>query len=186
MKDALMLTELWREMLPQLGSKTAITNYGVPGMTSRLLDQGVLRVLTASTRQQFFVTPHSHRYDLLCLVLEGEVENILYEETGDGTGEEYGVMRCTYEGKKEAFKKEIGSVRKGTFVTYSNIYCEGDCYFMKANEIHTVVFEANTTVLVMEGVTRRNTTQVLLPVGADGKPIDTLQTQPWMYQEVVG
>jgi hypothetical protein len=56
-----------------------VRNYAIPGLTSWLIGQpspkGTMRLFESSRQHQEAITPHSHRFDFQCWVLEGFVVN---------------------------------------------------------------------------------------------------------------
>lgn len=60
-----------------------VDNYaGIPGLTSWMIgtspNGGKIRMFHSYRDHDEFITPHSHRFDFECLVVEGEVENIFF------------------------------------------------------------------------------------------------------------
>ena len=84
MSDLLTLLQLIKKM-----GHNEVDNYVLPGLTSSLIGgfgHGKVRLFSAERETREWVIPHSHRFDFGCLVLHGEVENILFER---GAGQVY-------------------------------------------------------------------------------------------------
>lgn len=65
-----------------------VHNYVIPGLTSSLIGEqsphGSVRVFQCLRDHQEVITPHSHRFDLTCIVLRGSVMNRIWEPVEGG------------------------------------------------------------------------------------------------------
>lgn len=170
------------KLIEQL-QRNPIHNYIVPGLTSWLLVEhpnagGMVRLFEASREQRLHVTPHSHRFDFTCYVIEGSVENQVWHRSTQG--DEYMEQTMTYLGGPG--KYEIRSVNeKGRWVYDSCVYGKGELYSMKHDEIHSIIFTRNARVLFFEGPHVTNDTVILEPV-VGSAVIHTMTYEPWMFQ----
>ena len=79
--DDSMLTELQLQMLKAMANSRLGNYAGIPGLSSSLLGgpkHGRVRLFDCSRAHEESIVPHSHRFDVLCLVLRGAVENHLW------------------------------------------------------------------------------------------------------------
>lgn len=166
-------------------SHNPVSQYVLPGLTSSLVGEGRghVRLLTSDRDTREWVTPHSHRFDFVCLVLEGDVENILFER-GGGVGSNLyaaGTIRLIAEGMGRYAITRSGD--HGSYIEKPAKYVAGETYSMKANQIHSIRFSRGAKVLFFEGpdVTEES---VFLEPFSDGKTIRTFETSPWMFERV--
>lgn len=164
-----------------------INNYILPGLSSIMLSGGdsVIRMFENTRNQVGTITPHSHRFDLACCVLRGEVHNSLYLEEVNPpiVGhpiDEYEASTLTYLGEPGHYGKKRGRV--GRWRKYPTKYSMGQWYFMKAAEIHSIEFSSNARVLVIEGPDTTNETTILEPY-VNGKVVPTFRVEGWMFQK---
>ncbi len=127
--------------------------------------------------QEFFISPHSHRFDFACLVLLGEVLNTLY--VPNQRGYEHEVSTYTVDGYKEHGLVDRHLKR---FVQVPTRYTMGQWYGMGSNEFHTIAFGHGAKVLFFEGPNCREESEALQPV-VNGKVISTFSVEDWMYHE---
>ena len=178
--------DLIREM-----AHSPIRNYIVPGLTSSLIgnpsERGLVRLFEASRRQSNQITPHSHRYDFRCLVLSGSVTNRVWTRVKPqhhgAWADSYQESVLAYQGETGRYEKVAGEVGKWEFLDTK--YEEGQWYAMDANEVHSIVFSRDAVVLFFEGPTTTDVSIVLEPF-VDGQVIETLKTEPWMFQREKG
>jgi hypothetical protein len=164
-------------------SHSPLQNYIIPGLTSSLLaaksDQGVARLFINSRRQYEHITPHSHRFDFQCLVLRGEVTNIVFQEIE--AGDEFCLTAMEYGGAPGQYETESMTVSR--WEGYRHCYRAGDWYGMTHDQVHSIVFSRDAVVLFLEGPAVTTTSLILEPV-VDGKRIKTFRTEPWMFTAV--
>ena len=162
-------------------SNSRVRNYVIPGLTSELVggpEHGQVRLFTSCRETREFVTPHSHRFNFSCLILRGWVENSLFVQ---GSGDEYalGTVRPVHGGMGEYDTRRNGETLR--FQAERTTYGEGECYSMRANEIHSIRFSRDAEVLFFEGPTVEEYSMFLEPV-CDGKRVHTFEVRPWMFQ----
>lgn len=176
-------TEFERNFFEAFNSST-IKNYVVPGLESVLLGESdgfKVRMFHMTEHQMMHVTPHSHRFNLLSYVLEGEVEHITYHETTryDDLQKLFKLAVLEQEGQLGEYKTNIHS--NGSFRCYSAKYVAGGSYFLNAEDYHSVVFAKGTKVLFIEGP-QVATPKILVPL-VKGTVCSTLFTADWMFQK---
>lgn len=156
-------------------------NYIVPGLTSSLIGahsaDGVARIFVNSRTQFEHVTPHSHRFDFQCLVLRGEVVNILFEEGGD---DRYLASSMRYLGTPGQFERNKVSLL--SWHARRCTYRVGDWYGMTRDQVHSIIFSDDAVVLFLEGPQVTDTTIILEP-WVDGEVLPTFKTEPWMFRK---
>lgn len=170
-----------------------VRNYVIPGLTSWLIGgrgpQGqVVRLFECERNHIEGIVPHSHRFDLHSIVVDGEVTNRLWvtRAISPGSRVEYG--EDCYQILKQTLVDDgsMGnySLEKGAIVAakaYNSTYAAGDSYFMKSDEIHDISFSKGAAVLVFEGpqVTRES---LVLQPRVDNTMVPTLKVEPWMFK----
>lgn len=159
-----------------------IHNYVLPGLTSSLVGgfgSGRVRLLSSERDTKEWVIPHSHRFDFGCLVLHGEVENILFTP---GAGNAYAKTTIRYR-QNDPFGKYDVERGDETFHFKETVtkYSPGDIYMMESSEIHSIRFGALARVLFFEGPEMTDTSIVLEP-WCNGGVVPTFETAPWMFQ----
>lgn len=170
-------------ILAMTGSK--VLNYGIAGVDSSLVNKGLVRVFECSREHQEAVTPHSHKFDFSCLVLEGKVRNRIWEPIPINSkyheADLFTVSKLKYLGEMGKYEKEVLGYDRYTYD--DNIYTEGDWYSMTHDQIHSIYFSRNTKVLFFEGETITNETLILDPY-VNGKHVPTFDIKPWMFEKV--
>lgn len=164
-------------------------NYIVPGLSSSLIAEagdGIdsthkVRLFTNSRTQEMPITPHSHRFDLACVVLHGSVENTIYDKQGVklNCSDEFMASSLVYGGNPGEYTRKVGE--SGHYTRYTNRYEVGQWYFMSHDRIHSITFSKDAMVLVFEGDTKTDTTTILEPF-VDGKRVETFKVEDWMFQ----
>lgn len=168
----------------------SLHNYIVPGLVSTLIGEdphasAKIRIFRNTRTQDEFITPHSHRSDLACMVLQGSVENTIFmpvpypNVTSDIYSDEYQVSRLIYEGNPGKYDKADAVVQR--FGRLATTYTTGQWYFLKFDNIHSIKFSKDAIVLVFEGDSKTDTTYVLEP-HVNGKTIRTFKVEDWMFQ----
>jgi len=162
-----------------------VRNYVVPGLTSWLIGQpsehGTVRLFQSEREHQESMTPHSHRFDFQCWVLEGSVRNRLWT-TGwydERNTDQYRRSVLHYEGAMGKYRSEPLDVKGWAYE--EKTFGAGECYSMKAHEIHSIYFSRGCRVLFFEGPTVNGHSQVLEP-WVNGEVIPTMEVKPWMFQ----
>lgn len=163
---------------------SALGNYIVPGLTSSLISGGVfgkVRLFDSSREQHEHIAPHSHRFDFTCLVLQGEVEQRIFERVGSPHRDCDDYMCSVLEFRSSPGDYIKLQTERASYTSESSVYSEGQWYSMKSHEIHSIRFGRDTVVLFFEGPTKNSSSVVLEPVVA-GQVIPTFKTEPWMFQ----
>lgn len=158
----------------------SVQNYVIPGLSSHLLNNGMVRLLESERNHREQVTPHSHRFDLTCLVLSGCVTNTLWTKSGfDQRTDVFMVSELHFQGKIGEFEKfEQGTVR---YKPNSQQFEAGEVYTMTHNEIHSIEFSKDCTVLFLEGPKQTNKSVLLEPV-VNNEVVPTGDVLPWMFK----
>jgi len=163
-----------------------IYNYIVPGLVSWMVrdpaaDGSCVRLFEMTRNQDTLITPHSHRFAFKCKVLQGEVNQILWYESGEsGAGDAYMASAIHYEGKQGHYNKEKAGVRR--CFSQSRVYKAGTHYGMQSDEIHSIIFAKGAVVLFDEYKTFTDKSIVLEPY-VDDEVIPTLSTEAWMFRK---
>lgn len=160
-----------------------IKDYILPGLNSTMLgtDAGVTVRLFDMTRDQHTgIVPHSHRFDLCCLVLRGWVRNTLWTP-GSDTDDMYTLLRLAYGGQPGVYPAKA-RVDDSWWKHSTRTYRAGDSYAMTHDQIHSIEFSKNAAVLIFEGRPVADYSAVLEPF-VDGSTIPTLKTEPWMFRK---
>lgn len=182
------ITMLIKGIEPMLHSR--LGNYIVPGLDSALVGNqgeaaGKVRLFDTTERAtRDEITPHSHRFDFVCLVLAGCVKNAVYEPTGD-IGEEWCVSTidqvCDGEGIREY--KHVREEVATRFRRVDTLYSVGNVYSMSHEQIHSIEFWKGTKVLFFEGprITLRS---YMIEPWIRGQVVPTFRTEPWMFERL--
>jgi hypothetical protein len=169
-----------------------IQNYIAPGLASYLIatgPRGLVRMFDSTRETEFFVTPHSHGYDFVCLVLEGVANNTIYTEEGSlhsylnyDSDDLYGVL---------IVKGTLGSYEMTPrdeplrFYKRCTQYKAGEVYAMKHDEIHSITFSKGAKILFFEGPPHSEgqlrQVRVLQP-WVNGAMVPTFSVPEWMYK----
>lgn len=165
---------------------SSIRNYAVPGLTSSLIGMpspcGTVRLFECSRNHQESITPHSHRFDFQCWVLRGHIRNRLWEMTTSDRGDAYSKSTLKYCGSIGNYEIEDGLVSNWCFT--ESIFDSGQCYSMKAHEVHSIYFSRGAVVLFFEGPTKTDTSIILEPF-VHGSKVPTFKVEPWMFQKTI-
>lgn len=161
-----------------------VRNYATAGLTSWLIgggDKGTVRLFSSDRDTREWITPHSHRFDFVCVVLEGQVENILYHPSSADSGNVFcaGTLKRIGVGLGR-YVCEPG-VEASLWVEEPAIYNPGDVYRMWHKEVHSIRFSKNAQVLFFEGPERTDTSVFLEP-WSNGQRVPTFETRSWMFQ----
>ena len=165
----------------------AIDNYITPALTSMLIGERAatgqkVRMFVNARTQDMPITPHSHRFDLACLVVNGWVNNSIYQRRGLPSihSDSFTVSQLTYGGKAGCYEK--ARVEEAYFARNTAKYVAGQWYFMKDTDIHSIEFSKDAMVLVFEGPTVGTDTTILEPY-VNGETISTFKVEDWMFKE---
>lgn len=183
------LTDRIRDHLLDMGYDS-LHNYIVPGLVSTLIGEdphasSKIRLFHNTRVQDEFITPHSHRFDLACMVVQGSVENTIFSDVpypGSHSAryvDEFQVSRLLYEGTPGKYDKADTVVQH--FGRHKTTYCAGQWYFLKFDEIHSITFSKDAIVLVFEGDSKTDATVILEP-RVNGSTIRTFKVEDWMFK----
>ncbi len=129
-----------------------VRNYATPGLTSWLVggaNKGKVRLFHSTVNTQEWITPHSHRFDFTCLVLAGNVTNILFAQSNSFASS----VDCYAEGTLSSPVGGLGAYHFSPgetgecYYSYSKTYHPGDTYTMRFSEIHSIRFSRGAEVL---------------------------------------
>jgi hypothetical protein len=159
-----------------------VRNYGgIPGLTSWLIgapsEHGLVRLMECSRDHQEPIIPHSHRFDFHCIVLTGRVRNIKWVRSPNGG--DYQESTLAYGGKPGVY---VGmSSAHDKWATVMHTHSAGCEYSMRADEVHSIFFSRDTSVLFFEGPKVSNTSIILEPV-VDGVTVPTFVVPEWAFK----
>lgn len=165
-----------------------IRNYVTPGLTSALVggaEFGKVRLFSCDRDTRDWVTPHSHRFDFTCLVLDGTVLNMLYTSCArSDTSNRFavGTLKAP-EGGLGDYAYEPGTTYEW-FEERRELYRVGDTYSMTSDQIHSIEFNRQARVLFFEGPEVTRESKVLEP-WSDGARVPTFETRSWMFEREV-
>lgn len=173
MKDLGLLNNIIQDM-----KCSKVSNYVIAGLDSFLLTSGNVRLFENSRDHQDQITPHSHRFNFACLVLDGHVINRIWYESQESEGDLFQSTTLHYAG-------EIGSHTKSKegrafYSSYDKKYEAGECYAMSAEQIHSIQFSRGAKVLFLEGPQVSDTSIIIEPV-VNGVLINTYENKPYMF-----
>ena len=159
-----------------------VRDYVIPGLTSSLVGgdgHGMVRLFTQERMHEEPITPHSHRFDFQCLVLEGEVWNRIWTKSPDGDMYQESILDHHGHFGDQTRRAEVNRDR---WKFKQTIYKKGEMYSMKAEHIHSIFFSKGAVVLFFEGPNRFSGSSVLEPV-SNGRVIPTFKVEPWMFKK---
>lgn len=166
-----------------------IHNYAVPGLTSWLIgahtDKGCVRLFECERDHVEPIIPHSHRFDLHCLVLAGTVRNVLWVTRPLANVNVLSTQEDAYTATDHIYGGKCGEYKRGEtklVAAYrkTGSYSAGQTYGMKASEVHSIYFSKGAKVLFFEGPQLTDTNIVLEPFVA-GETVPTFKVEPWMF-----
>ena len=164
--------------------RNGLRNYVIPGLSSHQLGDGArggqVRMFSCFRDQQEHITPHSHRFDFAAYVLNGKVWNQIWTIDDEDEGGLYMVSELLYGGEVGEYKYK--NLYPKSFRRETTSYSTGDWYFMRANEIHSIEFQAGTQVIFFEGPEKTNGTKILEPFVHD-KVVRTFDIKEWMFEK---
>lgn len=174
-----------REFIQKM-KHSPLRNYaGIPGLTSWAIGgmstpgAGMVRMMECNREHHENIIPHSHRFDLHCIVLAGSVRNVLWKPSVIGDEYRSTSLRASSAGVYEAI--ETGEERSIKWQAEESRYVENDEYHMKAREVHSIYFSRGAVVLFFEGPQVSGESLILEPV-VDGEVIPTFKVEPWMFK----
>lgn len=161
-----------------------VRDYVIPGLTSSLVGgegKGMVRLFTQERHHEEPITPHSHRFDFQCLVLEGKVTNRIWYEASGPNADPYQMTTLEHHGSFGDQTRK-GATEQAFWQCTSRDYKKGEIYSMRAEEIHSIFFGKGAVVLFFEGPNKSDTSCVLEPV-SNGRVIPTFKVEPWMFKK---
>lgn len=159
-----------------------VSNYVIPGLSSYLLidngKKGKVRLFECSRDHQEPITPHSHRFSFTCCVIKGQVKNRIWFKHGSGDQYMESVLSYSDMGSYDKVNQDCST----DWMFRDKTYGKGDCYSMKASDIHSIYFSKGTQVLFFEGEEETNQSVILEPF-IDDEVIPTFEVKPWMFKK---
>lgn len=161
-----------------------VRNYAIPGLTSWLVgaptEHGCIRLFESSREHHEQITPHSHRFDFECVVLAGEVRNVVWISTSQHMGADmFMETRLEYRGGIGHYEKEV--IGTDYYRASEKKYATGDRYSMTADQIHSIYFSRGAKVLFFEGP-KVSTSSIILEPYVDGEIVPTFKVEDWMFK----
>ena len=159
-----------------------VANYVIAGLDSYLVGgegHGNVRLFENSRDHQDSITPHSHRFDFVCLVLEGEVYNELWTLSNHVKGDYFQLSELSYKGDIGQHSRSIRE--EGFYYRDTFKYVKGQVYSMRADQIHSIRFSKDAKVLFFEGPNISDKSVILEPI-VNGEVIPTYQVKPYMFK----
>lgn len=164
-------------------SHHSVRNYIAPGLTSSLLGgdgRGMVRVFTSDRDTREWVTPHSHRFNFSCIVIRGQVENMLFTP---GAGNKYCPATLRRKGGiGEGYEVIRNPENAKEYTELTRVYSQGETYSLAHTDIHSIRFSKDAVVLFLEGPLVVEETTILEPF-SNGSIVETFETKPWMFQK---
>lgn len=158
-----------------------VSNYVIPGLSSYLLidngKKGKVRLFECSRNHQEPITPHSHRFSFTCCVIKGKVINRTWFRHYSGDQYMQSILDYNEMGSYEKSQDESND-----WQFRDEIYNKGDCYSMKASDIHSIYFSKGTQVLFFEGGEETDESVILEPF-IDDEIIPTFEVKSWMFKK---
>lgn len=161
--------------------QNTIGNYISPGLESSLLPDRSVRIFHQTREQTKLVTPHSHRFDMHAIVLEGGVTNTTWMRVSDRRADLFRESTLTYNNIGDYERRVEGDYHYGPI---SRHFVRGEAYSIPHGEIHSIVFKKGSVVLVFEGIDQGPETRIIEPV-VYNVHTPLLDIQPWMFQRKV-
>lgn len=156
-------------------------NYIAPGLESYLIGQEncKVRMFHMTHHQQFYISPHNHRFDFCCYVLDGKVTNHHYIPTTGGDP----YLISTYDPNTYA-KEGLIDIQTVPFIIRNTEYSANSnpWYSMSRDQFHSITFEKGAKVLFFEGASQDKTSNCLQPI-VNGKLIPLFSVEEWMYHD---
>lgn len=161
---------------------SSVGNYILPGLSSYLLTNGVVRLFHATRNNEGFVTPHSHKFNFTCYVLQGKVTNTIYTPCNVILPSTSSFIEKEQTGTYKDSNYSLVTKDIVEYFTKDDIYEEGSWYSMTYNQIHSIKFEKNSLVLFFEGPNVTNKVTILEPYDRLTKTeMNTFRKDSWMF-----
>lgn len=178
------------EVLESLRSNT-IHNYIAPGLDSHLIarEGGSIRMFHMTRDQQFYISPHSHRFNFASVVICGWARQHLYRNLSTqnvgpqhtGADDRLYAVREYVPDRANPTNYGIKTASYGHFLRTTTVYEAGQWYSMKYDEFHSIEFSKGARVLFIEGPKIKDTSYFLEPV-VNGKVVPLFDVPTWMYK----
>jgi hypothetical protein len=141
---------------------SVIHNYAIAGMDSYIIGDPAdrTRLLHMTRHQLDYVTPHSHKTDLTCTVLNGMVINTIFTK---GKGGDYFIKTpLIYQGEAGKYVKQKSQAKK-MYVLDIKGYHSRQQYSMPYYDIHSIWFTKGAMLLLKSGDVVTDATFILEP-----------------------
>lgn len=166
---------------------SGVRNYATPGLSSFLIGgaekYGKVRMFQSDRDTRDWIAPHTHRYDFLCYVISGTVENILFKEVEYGYDTElankFAICKVTNGPKIGDY--DVNHMRTAPFIESSMTYSPGETYDMTSDEYHSIRFSKGAVVLFFEGPQKQAFSYMLEPY-SNGARVETFASSAWMFR----
>ena len=175
---------LMAEML-QTMKHSPLRNYaGIPGLTSWLIgnpsEKGTVRMFECEREHFEHIIPHSHRYNFMCFVLTGQVENTIWSQCDipEQGGDMYRSTEIEFTGEGKYVPVGFGEPCRWMHRTFR--YKAGETYSMEAQEVHSIRFSRGTKVLFLEGPKVSEESLYIEPY-VNGETVPVFKVEPWMF-----
>jgi hypothetical protein len=174
-----------RDMFVKM-AHSPVTNYVVPGLTSYMIgapsEHGCVRMFHSEREHQECLTPHSHRFDLQSWVIQGSVTNIIWTPAADDDegADMFQTTMLEYKGDIGNYTKVEGGV--GKWKPNAKRYMEGNCYSMKAEEVHSIRFSRGAIVVIFEGRKVSDSSIIIEPY-VDSQLVPVFKVEDWMFRK---
>tara|TARA_R110000851_G_scaffold70863_1_gene157974 strand:+ start:129 stop:650 length:522 start_codon:yes stop_codon:yes gene_type:complete len=155
-----------------------VENYVIAGLDSYLLENGNVRLFKNSRNHQDSITPHSHRFDFTCLVLQGFVVNHVWNSCAEPDGDLFESSKLIYSGDMGDHAKSRDG--RDYYNFDSTRYEAGDTYSMLAEQLHSINFSKGAIVLFFEGEQKSDESYIIEPV-VSGSLIPTYESKKYMF-----
>lgn len=169
-----------------------LANYIVAGLSSHMVGDGDLggkvRLFSADRETRDTITPHSHRFDFACLVLNGYVLNTIYEPVSAGNAafaSEWVFSTIDQVCGVDGIRKYVHERETKPKLLYpvTTRYTQYDSYYMASDQVHSIVFSKGARVLFFEGPAKTTTSRMIEP-WVNGRVVPTFKTEDWMFEKI--
>lgn len=163
-----------------------VSNYVVPGLTSYLIgnpsEHGCIRMFHSEREHQECLTPHSHRFDLQSWVIQGSVTNIIWTPANDDdpNADMFQTTTLEYKGVIGKYEMVRGGIAK--WKATARRYLEGNCYSMKAEDVHSIRFSRDAIVVIFESAPVSSSSIIIEPY-VDKRLVPTFKVEDWMFRK---
>jgi hypothetical protein len=139
--------------------------------------------------QQFYISPHSHRFNFASVVICGWARQHLYQSVSpqyvdipySSADDRLYAVREYVPDRANPTNYGIKTASYGYFLRSTTVYEAGQWYSMKYDEFHSIEFSKGARVLFIEGPKIKDTSYFLEPV-VNGKVVPLFDVPTWMYK----